>query len=277
MTSPDAQSSDDLLRAEVMAASAARATLQRFSHNIRTPLQTVCGFLKLIDRQQVSGTVGEYLDHVGMATRHLEDMAIELTEQLGTTPERALQATCQDLTAIVARVTGWMQPIAVDHDVELTVRTPDLDVEGGPGVEVWGIESRITEILTNLISNAIRYNRREGTVELRTFRRGDVNGVAVRDDGPGLGPDELLQAFSPFVRLETAGRGGSGLGLPLARSLAESMGGGIEAESHVGSGSEFRLLLPAAPTCEPERDVTAGTTAPEESGSGQEDTGSDAG
>lgn len=223
---------------EIAAAHRAKTTLRRFSHNVRTPLQTMLGFLRLIDRRHVPDAVGGYLDHMTAATRHLQLMAGDLSRQLESARDSTAR-TAQDLTVISTRIVGWMQPLAMEHDVDLTVVPPSFEVEA------WGSEHQITEVLTSLVANAVRYNEPRGGVEVRPFRRGHERGVAVRDSGPGLEPDELVRAFSPFTRLGADAGGGSGLGLPLSRSLAESMGGRIEAESRVGEGSEFRLVLPA--------------------------------
>src|SRR5439155_1807714 len=105
------------------------------------------------------------------------------------------------------------------------------------------------QILLNLLSNAVKYNRPEGTVSLRCERLPDQElRIEIGDDGPGIAPDHMARLFVPFDRLgaDATGVEGTGLGLALSKRLAETMGGALEAQSTLGSGSVFALRLPTA-------------------------------
>jgi CheY-like chemotaxis protein len=108
---------------------------------------------------------------------------------------------------------------------------------------------RVRQILTNLISNAVKYTVR-GRIELRVQMQGqDRLRIEVADTGPGLNPEELSQAFAPFRRVDRTSMGvsGAGLGLSLSRDLARMMGGQVCADSAQGVGSRFWLELPFDP------------------------------
>ena len=102
--------------------------------------------------------------------------------------------------------------------------------------------TRLKQVLMNLLTNAIQYNRPEGTVTVRcdVSTPGRVR-VSIADQGPGLTPEQLVQLFQPFHRVgrEASGQEGTGLGLAVARQLLELMGGAMGVDSVVGSGSVF--------------------------------------
>jgi signal transduction histidine kinase len=103
-------------------------------------------------------------------------------------------------------------------------------------------------ILVNLIGNAIKFTNR-GAVEVIISSSGAEHQVRVRDDGPGIRPEDQERIFEPFERVEPLRHkhtAGFGLGLATSRRLAEALGARIELESQVGSGSVFTLILPAS-------------------------------
>jgi signal transduction histidine kinase len=127
-----------------------------------------------------------------------------------------------DLQASV-RVTGIPEELIVDAD-----------------------HQRLKQVLLNFVSNAIKYNRRGGWVEISAATRGGSCRIVVRDSGPGLRREEMERLFAPFERLSAATSGveGTGLGLALSKSLTEAMGGRIGVHSRVGRGSSFWVELP---------------------------------
>jgi CheY-like chemotaxis protein/anti-sigma regulatory factor (Ser/Thr protein kinase) len=109
--------------------------------------------------------------------------------------------------------------------------------------------SRVRQVLANLLGNAVKYTVR-GRIEARVERRGDgALAIAIADTGPGLSQDELVTAFEPFKRVPRTGAGvpGAGLGLSLSRQLVRLMGAELIADSAVGVGSCFTLVLPYEP------------------------------
>jgi signal transduction histidine kinase len=148
-----------------------------------------------------------------------------------------------DLAAAVADVVHWHRTPARANDVTL-VSTIE------PGVTVLARASGLRQVLTNLIGNAIIHNPRGGKVEISAERSLDEARdhrvrISVRDSGRGLSSDELARVFEPFVRFADRGVKGTGLGLPLARAVAERDGGLVGAESTPGEGSVFWVDLPA--------------------------------
>jgi signal transduction histidine kinase len=116
------------------------------------------------------------------------------------------------------------------------------------GSVAMGDEVRSRQVLTNVVSNALKFSPPEAEVELAVRRDGDDLLVTITDHGPGIADDQLSLLFQPFTRLpQSLGIAGSGLGLFIARSLMEAQGGRIWVESTLGSGSTFALAFPVGP------------------------------
>ncbi len=127
-------------------------------------------------------------------------------------------------------------------ELETTVRVTGIPEE----LIVDADHQRLKQVLLNFVSNAIKYNRRGGWVEITAATRGGSCRIAVQDSGPGLRHEEMERLFAPFERLSAATSGveGTGLGLALSKSLTEAMGGRIGVQSRVGKGCSFWVELP---------------------------------
>jgi len=214
------------------------------SHELRTPLQSITGFtesLQTLDlrpqrRQQA-------LDGISAASKHILSIVDDVLDlarvEAGAMPialERVDAAAVAAATVALARPLADRRGIAVRCD--------------GPPVEVTADRRRLHQVLLNLVSNAIRFSESGTVVTIRTDgEMSDSPGTArvlVIDQGPGIPGDLLARLFVPFDRLGAdAGReGGAGLGLVLARRLAEAMGGTFDLDSTVGAGTTFTITLP---------------------------------
>ena len=231
-----------------MARSLARAeTLRRnmvadIAHELRTPLAVIQGNLEAL----LDGVFDLTLDNVASIHEEtmllsrlvadLRDLALAEAGQLKLDRERA------DLTALAARVVDSFQTQALEKEVTLTTElAPDL-----PPMEV--DVQRVSQVLFNLLSNALRYTPTGGTITVRAERVGDQVQVAVADTGEGIPPEGLPYVFERFYRADKSrarASGGSGLGLAIAKQIVEAHGGRIWAKSWVGVGSTFVFTLPA--------------------------------
>jgi signal transduction histidine kinase len=120
--------------------------------------------------------------------------------------------------------------------LEIDARSCDVALHTDP--------RRLRQILLNLLSNATKFGAGR-PVRVWCERRGRRIAVHVRDHGPGIAPDDQTRVFEEFVQLAGTAPGGTGLGLPISRRLAELLGGTLTVESTVGAGSTFTVLLPA--------------------------------
>jgi hypothetical protein len=143
-----------------------------------------------------------------------------------------------DLTEAARDVVDRVRDAAISSQCDLTIR-------GEPGITGRWDRLRIEQILTNLISNAIKYAA-GAPIEVSVRAEGDVAIVDVRDHGPGLAEADLLRIFRRFERASSTSYGGLGLGLYIARQLAEAHGGQVTASNVEGGGARFEVRLPLA-------------------------------
>lgn len=249
-----------LLAAKEEAERASRAKsdfLSRISHELRTPMNAILGFAQLLQGSVAEPLGPEHRRFTGEILGAGNHLLTLVNEILDLTRIEAgmldLEITSVSLPAAVAEAAGFLAPMALERRVTVTPG------ESGP---FWVLADamRLREVLLNLISNAIKYNREEGRVTV-TCRAvpGRRVAVEVADTGPGIPPEQRERLFEPFDRLgmETSGVEGTGIGLAITRQLAAAMDGTVEMESTPGSGSRFTLILPTGPAraeaAEPER------------------------
>jgi signal transduction histidine kinase len=240
------QRSMDLVRfheAAVDAAEAADDLLGQVSHELRTPLTAVMGFGHLMEMSDLNEEDSESVGQILHAGGHM----LQIIEK-ARTPSHAPQAIELDIQPVdvaplVDEVLSLLRPLAVDRHLRLT------GCEGRDAV-VLADYHRFKQILINLGSNAVKYNREGGRVSV-TCHDADSGRVlvAVTDSGDGIPPDMLDRVFVPFDRLDADKRGveGTGIGLTLSKTFAEAMDGTIGVQSTVGQGSTFWVELPMAP------------------------------
>lgn len=233
----------------------ARASQQQFfatiGHELRTPLAAILGFAEVIreEAREQGADGGSFAAGVahdsGVILRAAEQLLAIVEDLLSTGRTLGHEEAREDhdVAAAVADVIHWHRTPALAGRVTVTSKVD-------PGVTVHARASGLRQVLTNLVGNAIVHNRPGGSVEISTQTsfgesREPRLRIMVRDSGPGLEPDNLARVFEPFVRFSDPVVKGTGLGLPLARSVAERDGGTVGAESTPGQGSVFWVDLPA--------------------------------
>ncbi|HEY3935757.1 MAG TPA: MHYT domain-containing protein [Gemmatimonadales bacterium] len=240
---------EEALRAASQAAEAASRAksefLSRMSHELRTPLNAILGFGQLMELEATTDGQKESAEHVLKAGQHLLHLINEVLDITGIESGRLrVSAEPVQVTETVGETLDLMRPLAAARHVELSADSAAMS-------ERWvhADRQRLKQVLLNLVANAVKYNRVGGSVRVtcETGTRGCVR-VVVTDTGQGIPADKLPRMFTAFDRLgaEQTDVEGTGLGLALARRLAEAMDGTIGVKTEVGVGSTFWVELPAA-------------------------------
>lgn len=237
-------------RQDIERASRAKSEfLSRLSHELRTPLNGILGFAQLmaIDSEQpLSGRQAQRLASIQQAGTHLLGLINDVLEiSRSDTTGSDWQVRSVDIEALVDSTIGLVRPLAQPRLIKLERESGG---SSAGGVAVLGEPRRIEQVLMNLLSNAIKYSPVRGKVTVRILRAAQVVRIAISDEGRGIGAAQFARLFQPFERLDAEKQPGDGFGLGLfiARQLAEAMGGSIEVASRVGAGSTFTLTLQRA-------------------------------
>lgn len=217
--------------------------LSRMSHELRTPLNSIIGFGRLLQTADHPREVTAKADRIVHAGGHLlalinEVLEISRIEQTDQPVRLAAVHACDPLREAL-EIVG---PLATERNVEVVV-----DYHAGLYRYVLADHQRLEQVLLNVLSNAVKYNRDGGTVTVSFDLAGCRLRYRVADTGRGLRDGELERIFTPFERLgaEASGIEGTGLGLAVSRTLIEAMGGSIGVERSVpGRGSLFFIELP---------------------------------
>ena len=237
--------------------------LARMSHELRTPLNAMLGFTQLmLDEDRDEGVTPaatvrhQRLAHVAAAGAHLLaliDDVLDLSSlQSG---ELHLHLETLDLAPLVEATLPLLGPALAAQPVKVHL--------GPLAHAVLADARRLRQVLLNLLSNAIKYNRDGGEVRVESRLEGSEVVIGVSDTGRGMSDEQQLHLFEPFNRLgaERAGIEGTGIGLAIAKSLVERMGGSMTVQSTAGTGSVFELRLRAAGEVDDGSGVSLGAAA----------------
>ena len=232
------------LRVSVAADRAKSEFLSRMSHELRTPLNVVLGYAQLLQMDNLAPQHRDSVEKILVAGRHLLELVEDVLDLERIEPGRfEVSLHPVPVSASLREVVELVQPLAAASAVTVDVRSvPDN------GVRAIADERRLRQVLLNLLTNAIKYNRSGGHVSITAHEITGAIVVRVRDTGRGVAPDKLARIFVPFERLgaDALGIDGAGIGLALSKRLVEAMGGRIGVESSVGVGSTFWFAVPAA-------------------------------
>jgi signal transduction histidine kinase len=223
------RSNDDLARFALVA-----------SHDLQEPLRSVVAFTELLNqryRSKLDAQAGEYLDSIIGGGRRMSALIRDLLDYSRISGSSA-EEQMVDLSKVVAQTQAWLK-------APLEAANGSITAEALP--RVIGTEVRITQLIRNLIENAIKYRRTDVPLEIHVgaTQSGCEWVFSVSDNGQGFDPAQKEEIFGVFHRLDS-GVEGTGMGLAICRAVVETAGGKIWAESRPGEGTTFYFTWPAS-------------------------------
>ncbi|MFN6955228.1 MAG: sensor histidine kinase, partial [Acetobacteraceae bacterium] len=245
------------LEAALASSEAAARAKSRFlatmTHELRTPLNAVIGFADLLKSPQPPHEVAEYAGMIADAGRELLGLIDQILDVARSeTAGLPVRAGRVDLPAMLARIVEAKRCTADAARIALALELP----AGLP--EITADAARLEQVLQGLLSNALKFTNAGGRVRVSACLgpEGAIS-VQIADSGIGIPAEALPRVFEPFAQLD-AGRArryaGSGIGLYLARSIAEAMGMRLTLSSREGEGTVATLLIPPHLACPPEEE-----------------------
>ncbi len=243
---------DSLAEALHMAQAASKAKssfLSNVSHDIRTPMNAIIGFLALMkDEADNPETVREYIQRIDAASQHLLGLINDVLDMNKIESGSAtLNISEMNLAEVIGEINTIIRPQAKEKNQTFDLFASHLKYE-----HLLGDKLRVNQILINLLSNAVKYTQTGGSIQMRVEELPQVVNsysrirFTVSDNGIGMSEDFLKVIFDPFSREEskaTHGIQGTGLGMAITKSLVDLMGGTIHVESEPGKGSTFTVEL----------------------------------
>lgn len=230
------------------------------SHDLRSPLTSIMGYADLIAETTRDEKCKQYEETIKQSSDRMLTLLNTLLSYY------RLDTGKDEVDMMPFRVKDVLRALMAEYEPLATVK--NIAIEGaftGNDTVVMGDRKRIIQIGSNLMSNAVKFTRK-GSVNIGVDYRDNTLTIKVQDSGTGISEEQMQRIFAPFNRLENADtQEGFGLGLSIAKALAELLGGRIEVESHVGFGSLFTVTLPLVEGDEEvlQRSVMESTTLPE--------------
>ena len=217
------------------------------SHELRTPLSILRGYIEtLLDNPKPSRE--ELARILAIMERHSKRLGLLVEDLLSLAQLESSNAT---LALSVVRVEELFNNVVRDWREKLAAKNLKVIVDVSPDASTLRAdETRLQEVLYNLLENAVKYSREKGQIQLQAGRRGPETVLSVSDDGTGISKEDLPRIFERFYRADKARSrelGGTGLGLAIVKHIAQLHGGRVEAESEFGKGTTIRVVLPTHP------------------------------
>jgi len=218
--------------------------LSLLSHELKSPVNAVEGYLRMMLDKQVGDSIDDYKVMIDRSLERIKGMRTLITDLLDLTKIESGQKTRNiqeiDVSQIARKTLDNIEPFALQKNVKLFLDLPD-------NIKFDADENEMEIIFNNLLSNAIKYNKEEGEVSITIKSDHEKLIIIVEDTGIGMNEEEMNGLFQEFVRIKnskTKNISGSGLGLSIVRKIVEEYNGKVNVESKPDKGSKFTISMP---------------------------------
>jgi len=219
--------------------------ISNISHELRTPLASIKESVCLILDGLTGKTSEDQKRFLIMAKQNVDRLAHLLDEILDLAKAESkisiMERSLFDIVEIAHLVTNSLRPLAKKKNITLKEKF------SSDKINMWGDSGKIAEVITNLLGNAIKYNKKGGEIDIALEEKGTTIKIEVSDTGIGIPKEELNKIFNRFYRIDKHAKtevSGTGIGLSITRTIVEKHGGKILVSSRIGKGSKFTVTLP---------------------------------
>jgi len=215
------------------------------SHELKAPLATIKEALFLLSDGSFGAVSEKQKKFLDISTQNVERLNRLINEFLDSAK---LENHKSSMRRILFSITGAAR-IIIDS-LDMIAKDKGIVIEGvipDKKIEIWGDPDKLNQVMSNLVENAIKYNRPSGKVRVSLEESDDSVVISIRDTGVGIPKDSLDKVFDRFYRVErsdTAGIPGTGLGLSIVKDIVNMHKGAISVESEINGGSKFTVALP---------------------------------
>jgi two-component system phosphate regulon sensor histidine kinase PhoR len=219
--------------------------LHTIVHQLKTPIHAARGCIELVQNLgPLTERQAHFAERAIASMDRMEHLVSRLLDLAWIEGGMKLELTDCDLGAVITGVTDSLAGMAAGRQIAI-----ELDLDDSLGLVLADVE-RVTQVIENLVGNAVKYNRDNGRVSVSAFGKPDYVQVSVSDTGIGIPVDDLDRVFDRFYRSRLGvenGIEGTGLGLAIVQAVVREHGGNIRVESDEGVGTTFTIVLPRHP------------------------------
>jgi signal transduction histidine kinase len=215
------------------------------AHELKTPVAAVQGFLKIIMDESLNVSYEQQKEYISRSIIRLKGLLdlvndlLDISRMEMKTKQREIEKL--DLVELINSTLQFLEIDLAKKGIEVVKKYQEEKIIFN------GDQNEITRLFTNILSNAIKYNKDKGTITVNVYYTTNYINVEISDTGIGMKPEERAKLFQEFFRAKnefTRGVSGTGLGLTIVRRIVDSYHGKIEVESEYGKGTTFKIQLP---------------------------------
>lgn len=221
------------------------AKISNVSHELKAPLATIKEALLLLSEGSLGAVNEKQKKFLDLSSQNVERLNRLINGFLDSAKlensKSSMKRSLFSITDTAKTIMDSLDMIAKNKGIVLEGLIPDKKIE------IWGDPDKLNQVISNLVENAIKYNRPDGKVHISLEETDDEISISVRDTGMGIPKDDLDKVFDRFYRVERsdmAGIPGTGLGLSIVKDIVSMHKGAISVESEINNGSKFTVALP---------------------------------